>query len=125
MPHAVLVSVSSGGTLLRSWDIASGYLQWEVAIHSSHDPSSFDNNAQVDGGWSSDKVKVALSDSKHILNAISNGIRTSLIFYTKWCIRIKAGVFLEDVILILSNGKLTAVNCKKGNKLWSVEVNSE
>lgn len=64
----VLVSISSGGTLLRSWDIASGYLQWELAIQSSHDHQS----VQVDGGWGSGEVKVALAESKQkIISSIT------------------------------------------------------
>ena len=62
----MLVSISSGGMLLRSWDIASGYLQWEVAVQSSHDPSSLGQSVQVDGGWGSGEVKVALAESKCI-----------------------------------------------------------
>lgn len=55
--------------MLRSWDIASGYLQWEVTIQSSRDPSSLDSNVQVDGGWDTGKVKVALAESKHIFKS--------------------------------------------------------
>ena len=60
----MLVSISSGGTLLRSWDIASGYLQWETTVESSRDPSSLGQSVQVDDGWGSGKVKVALAESK-------------------------------------------------------------
>ena len=60
----MLVSISSGGTLLRSWDIALGYLQWETAVQSSHDPSLRDQSVQVDSGWGSGEVKVALAKSK-------------------------------------------------------------
>ena len=56
--------MSSGGTLLRSWDIASGYLQWELAIQSSRDPSSLDSSVQADGGWGSGEIKVTLAESK-------------------------------------------------------------
>ena len=67
---AVLVSISSGGTLLRSWDIASGYLQWEVAVQNSYDPNSFSQDVQVDGGWGSGEVKVALAESKCKQNTV-------------------------------------------------------
>ena len=65
---AVLVSISSGGMLLRSWDIASGYLQWEVAVQSSHDPSLLGQGVQVDGGWGSGEVKVTLAESKFTIH---------------------------------------------------------
>ncbi|XP_065890097.1 ER membrane protein complex subunit 1-like [Dysidea avara] len=112
---SVLISVSSGGTLLRSWDISSGYLLWEAAVLSSHDPS-----LQVDNGWGLGEVKVILARDAMIVLAngeltavsVKNGNKLWNVSVDTKLIHRGVHLFRDEVLVFSVQGQSTLVLSK-------------